>query len=170
MCCDVGGAHLRCNRKRSDRLGGRCGCDRHAWPPRHTPSAIRQRRGGPYPHFEQAGAAYSGSVERKKSAQSSAMGLHRRSACALSGTQSARWGERAQRFRLRELDRRIDLDEFTKQLCEGQRPSCFSCERHSRLDRLPALYPRIVLRGLLIQVKSDRIQWSYEAVRNAILE
>ena len=40
----------------------------------HTPSAIRQRRGGPYPHFEQAGAAYSGSLERKKSAQSSAMG------------------------------------------------------------------------------------------------
>jgi len=47
------------------------------------------------------------------------MGLHWRSACALSGTQSTRWGERAQRSRLRELDRRIDLDEFTKQLCEG---------------------------------------------------
>jgi len=43
------------------------------------------------------------------------MGLHRRSACALSGTQSAPWGKRAQRCRLD----RIDLDEFTRQLCEG---------------------------------------------------
>jgi hypothetical protein len=72
--------------------GGRRGCDRHAWPPRATPSVIGQRRGGPHSHFEQAGAAYSRSVERKKGTARVSFAQDTRSA------QPSRWFAVAERM------------------------------------------------------------------------